>query len=206
MSLFFISFSFGSFKTFFFCLVPFKIILLLYLQAFCFPCLYLILCFLLDSVFLKNYLTYFPIFLDVSSFVVYLHIAHVKQARWYVFSLALLTISVGDIPSKHPPHRGPYSLDKTSLKGVSTNFECRLIIYSYSGRRSLQAIKEKLFKLTASLDFYVYVYPFCLTAWYKSKLKSKVVFIILTLIVMQTIWKSLTGRDFHAKKIKVKNI
>ena len=114
--------------------------------------------------FLKNYFNLFSYFLDVSSFVAYLHIAHVKQARWYVFSLALLTISVGDIPSKHPPHRGPYSLDKTSLKGVSTNFECRLIIYSYSGRRSLQAIKEKLFKLTASLDFYVYVYPCCLTA------------------------------------------
>ena len=44
---------------------------------------------------------------------------------------------------------------------------------------SLQVIKEKLFQLTASYDFYVYVNPCCFKAWYKSKLKSKVVFILL---------------------------
>jgi len=32
--------------------------------------------------------------------------------------------------------------------------------------------------LTASFDFYVYVYPYCLTASFRSKFKSKVVFII----------------------------
>jgi len=44
---------------------------------------------------------------------------------------------------------------------------------------TLQAIKEKLFKLTASLWFHVYLYPCCLKAWYKSKLNSKIVFIEL---------------------------
>ena len=40
---------------------------------------------------------------------------------------------------------------------------------------SLKVTKEALFKLTASLDFYVLVFQCCLTAWFISKLKSKVV-------------------------------
>ena len=44
---------------------------------------------------------------------------------------------------------------------------------------SLQVIKEIFFKLTAFLDFYFYVYLCSLTAYNKSKLKSKVVFIVL---------------------------
>ena len=44
---------------------------------------------------------------------------------------------------------------------------------------SLQVIKEKLFQLIASFILYVYVHLCCLTAWYKSKWKSKVVFIVL---------------------------
>ena len=43
----------------------------------------------------------------------------------------------------------------------------------------LQVIKEKLYLMTDSLDFYVDVYPCCLTAWYKHN--SKVVFIVLLL-------------------------
>ena len=45
---------------------------------------------------------------------------------------------------------------------------------------SLQVIKEKLFKMRVSLEFYVYMYPCYLTCMLiETKLKSKVVFIIL---------------------------
>ena len=46
---------------------------------------------------------------------------------------------------------------------------------------SLQVFKVKLFNLTASLCFHIFVYPCCLKAWYTSKFNSKVVFIILIL-------------------------
>ena len=39
-----------------------------------------------------------------------------------------------------------------------------LIVNKFFRIKTLQAIKEKLLKLTASLDFYVFVYPCCLTA------------------------------------------
>ena len=58
---------------------------------------------------------------------------------------------------------------------------------------SLQVIKEKLFYLTASLDFYVHAFPCCLSARYKSKLESKVVFIVLkyaTTTVRKILWRT----------------
>ena len=53
------------------------------------------------------------------------------------------------------------------------------MVTSFFRITSLQVIKEKLYLMTDSLDFYVDVYPCCLTAWYKHN--SKVVFILFLL-------------------------
>ena len=67
------------------------------------------------------------------------------------------------------------------------------LLTSFFQFTSLQVIKEKLFYLTASLDFYVHAFPCCLSAWYKSKLESKVVFIVLkyaTTTVRKILWRT----------------
>ena len=47
---------------------------------------------------------------------------------------------------------------------IITLFYLSSLLTSFFLTTSLPVIKEKLFYLTASLDFYVYVYPCCLTA------------------------------------------
>ena len=50
-------------------------------------------------------------------------------------------------------------------------FLVKLLLTRFFQITSLQIIKDKL-----SLCFYVFVNPYCIKAWYKEKLKSKVVF------------------------------
>ena len=75
-----------------------------------------------------------------------------------------------------------YTVVSDNINIMKTTFFFKLqLLTSFLRITSLQVIKVKLFKLTASLCFHIFVYPCCLKAWYKSKFNSKVVFIILIL-------------------------
>ena len=45
----------------------------------------------------------------------FLQMWHMKHFKWNTLSLAFLTRSLGEMPSRHPPHLGPYNLQKLFL-------------------------------------------------------------------------------------------
>ena len=58
-----------------------------------------------------------------------------------------------------------YQNNEDNFKG----FNCKQVFFSnFNFTRKIE-----FFKLTSSFWYYDYVYPWCLKAWYKSKLKSK---------------------------------
>ena len=65
----------------------------------------------------------------------------------------------------------------------TTSFFKLRLLTSFFRITSSQVINEKLLLIDSFSWIRVYVYPCCLTAWYKSKMKSKVVFNVLIYII-----------------------
>ena len=85
--------------------------------------------------------------------------------------------SAFDVNTKHKDFL--YAVVGVNINIMKTTFYlCFIVTKLFT---SLHVIKEKSFKLTVFLCFHLFVYLCCLNAWYKSKLKPKVVFIVLVL-------------------------